>query len=285
VPNIFIAGGDATLQRYFEEISGEEPLPSEKERELCRLIREGDKAARDRLIRANLRFVVTVAKGYQNQGMPLADLINEGNMGLIRAVEKFDWERGYKFISYAVWWIRQGILQALAEQSRIVRMPVNRIALLAKISKVSSLLEQEIADSPDVEAIAEELGDGVSPDQVEDVLILGRNVRSLDAEFGDEKDGRNLLDVVESEEPPTDEETIVKSLREDIEEVLAGLTEREAEVIRLYFGLGGREPLKLEEIGGLYGITRERVRQIKDGAMKRLRHPKRARALQPYLDD
>ena len=283
-PNIFISGGDSTLQRYFEEISGLEPLSSEEERELARQIKQGDMAARDRLIRSNLRFVVTVAKQYQNQGMPLADLINEGNMGLIRAVEKFDWERGYKFISYAVWWIRQAILQALAEQSRIVRMPVNRIALLSKISKVSSLLEQEIADSPDIEEIAEELA--VSPDQITRTLIDGRNVRSLDASFGDEKDGRSLLDVLEDEKQESPESgTVTNSLREHIHSVLETLTEREAEVIRLYFGLDGGDPLTLDQIGERYGLTRERVRQIKEGAMRRLRHPKRARSLRPYIEE
>lgn len=275
---------DENLDKYLEEISNCQPLSGEEERELARRIKEGDKEARDKLVKANLRFVVTVAKQYQNQGIPLVDLINEGNVGLITAAERFDGGRGYKFISYAVWWIRQAILQALAEQSRIVRMPLNQIALLSKISRASSALEQEMAGSPDIEEIAQELN--ISPEQVKRTLMDGRNTWSLDASFGEDEDGRSLLDILEDERQESPEITALNnSLKEHIQSVLATLDEREAEVIKFYFGLGNEEPLTLDQIGERYGLTRERVRQIKEKALAKLRHPKRRRSLQAYIEE
>jgi RNA polymerase primary sigma factor len=255
-----------------------------EEQELARRIKEGNLEARDKLVRANLRFVVSVAKQYQNQGLPLADLINEGNIGLITAAERFDGTKGFKFISYAVWWVRQAILQALAEQSRIVRMPLNRVGLLSKISKVSSFLEQEVGGNPCAEEIAHELE--ISTEEVMNTLISGRKAWSLDACFEDDDDGRSLLDILGDEKQQSPETAVLNdSLRREISRLLDTLDEREAETIRLYFGLGGEEPLTLDQIGMRFGLTRERVRQIKEKALRRLRHPKRSRVLRPYIED
>jgi RNA polymerase primary sigma factor len=277
-------GVDIGLEKYLEDIGESKPLSATEEQELARRIKQGDLEARDKLVRANLRFVVSVAKQYQNQGLPLADLINEGNIGLITAAERFDGTKGFKFISYAVWWVRQAILQALAEQSRIVRMPLNRVGLLSKISKVSSFLEQEVGGNPCAEEIAHELE--ISPEEVMNTLISGRKAWSLDACFEDDDDGRSLLDILGDEKQESPEAAVLNdSLKREISHLLETLDEREAETIRLYFGLGGEEPLTLDQIGMRFGLTRERVRQIKEKALRRLRHPKRSRVLRPYIED
>ncbi|GIV40367.1 MAG: RNA polymerase sigma factor RpoD [Thermonema sp.] len=270
-----------SLDKYLQEIGKVDLLTPEEEVELAKRIREGDQVALEKLTKANLRFVVSVAKQYQNQGLSLGDLINEGNLGLIKAAQRFDETRGFKFISYAVWWIRQSILQALAEQSRIVRLPLNRVGSLNKISKTYSELEQRYEREPSPEELAEELD--VSPDEVIDTLkISGRHV-SVDAPFvqGEEN---SLLDVLEndSEESP-DTGLVNESLRREIQRALSTLSEREADVITLYFGLNGEHPLTLEEIGERFNLTRERVRQIKEKAIRRLRHASRSKALKPYL--
>jgi len=250
--------------------------------ELAERIRKGDREARDTLVQANLRFVVSVAKEYQNYGMPLGDLINEGNMGLIKAAERFDGTRGFKFISYAVWWIRQSILQALAEQSRIVRMPLNRVGTLYKISKASALLEQEMEKPPNAEDIAESLD--MSPQEVAKTISNGRRHRSLDAPLGKDNDSR-LFDLICDESHASPEEEVMEdSLQEQIEVVLSTLKPKEAQIIRLYYGIGREESLTLDEIGERYGLTRERIRQIKKKALRRLRHISRRRRLQPYLE-
>ncbi|NIK74596.1 RNA polymerase primary sigma factor [Thermonema lapsum] len=270
-----------SLDKYLQEIGKVDLLTPEEEVELAKRIREGDQLALEKLTKANLRFVVSVAKQYQNQGLSLGDLINEGNLGLIKAAQRFDETRGFKFISYAVWWIRQSILQALAEQSRIVRLPLNRVGSLNKISKTYSELEQRYEREPSPEELAEELD--VSPEEVIDTLkISGRHV-SVDAPFvqGEEN---SLLDVLEndSEESP-DTGLVNESLRREIQRALSTLSEREADVITLYFGLNGEHPLTLEEIGERFNLTRERVRQIKEKAIRRLRHASRSKALKPYL--
>ncbi|MCD6335590.1 MAG: RNA polymerase sigma factor RpoD/SigA [Candidatus Latescibacteria bacterium] len=271
------------LAKYLEELSEHHPLCSEEEVALSERIREGDQAARDTLVQANLRFVVSVAKGYQNQGMPLGDLINEGNVGLIKAAERFDGTKGFKFISYAVWWIRQSILTALAEQARIVRMPLNRVGALYKISKASALLEQEMEKPPSAEDIAKSLD--MSPKEVAKTLSNGRRHRSLDAPLGKDNDDSSLFDLIHDDSHASPEEDVMDdSLRQQIEAALSSLDEREAEIIRLYYGIGREESLTLDEIGECYGLTRERIRQIKEKALRRLRHISRSRRLRPYLE-
>jgi RNA polymerase primary sigma factor len=269
------------LDLYLREI-GETPLltPAE-EVELARRIHEGDHDALERLTKANLRFVVSVAKQYQNQGLSLADLINEGNIGLIKAAKRFDETRGFKFISYAVWWIRQAILQALAEQSRIVRLPLNRVGTLHKIGKVSSSLEQEYGREPSPDEIAVELE--LTEAEVSDTLKISNTHLSLDAPFSSSEDN-SLIDVLEDEfQPAPDEALLQHSLRIEIEKALETLTPRESEVINLYFGLSHEKALTLEEIGARFSLTRERVRQIKEKAIRRLRHASRSRSLRAYL--
>jgi RNA polymerase primary sigma factor len=247
---------------------------------LAKLVKQGDQDALNKLVQANLRFVVSVAKQYQNQGLSLGDLINEGNLGLIKAAKRFDETKGFKFISYAVWWIRQAILQALAEQSRIVRLPLNRVGALHKIGKVSSDLEQNYGREPSAEEIAEELD--MSPNEVTDTLKISSRHLSLDAPFQEGEDNR-LLDVLEDEvQAPPDEDLFDEALQREISKALTTLTDREAEVIRLYFGIGRDKPMTLEQIGHKFGLTRERVRQIKEKAIRRLRHSSRSRALSPY---
>lgn len=272
--------GDS-LDQYLQEI-GEVPLLSaEEEVDLARRIKRGEHEALERLTKANLRFVVSVAKQYQKQGLSLGDLINEGNLGLIKAAKRFDEAKGFKFISYAVWWIRQSILQALAEQSRIVRLPLNRVGTLHKIGKTSSGLEQEFGREPSPTEIAEELD--MSANEVMDTLRISSRHLSLDAPFNDEGDNR-LLDVIEDEfQPSPDEELASDSLRRAIEKALSTLTSREADVISLYFGINRERALTLEEIGERFGLTRERVRQIKEKAIRRLRHASRSRSLRSYL--
>jgi len=275
--------GNATLERYLHEIGNEVLVTKDKEVELAREIRNGSLKALDTLIKANLRFVVSVAKGYQNQGMPLCDLINEGNMGLIIAAKRFDETKGFKFISYAVWWIRQAILSALAEQSRIVRLPLNRVGALHKIGKTTKSLEQKFGREPTANEIADELG--MSPHEVMDTLNISSRHLSLDAPFNDGEDNK-LLDVLEDKyQHSPDEKAIENSLKLEIEKALSTLTDREAEVIRLYFGINRDNPLTLEDIGKIFKITRERVRQIKEKALNRLRHQSRSKKLRTYFID
>jgi len=270
-----------SLDQYLREISAYPLIDRDREAELARRIRDGDDYALDQLVRSNLRFVVSVAKRYQNQGVALADLINEGNIGLMRAAQKFDETKGIKFISYAVWWIRQAILQALAEQSRIVRVPLSRAGTLHRIGKRSSTLTQELGREPTVEEIAEELE--LSEEEIKHTLAMAQTHLSLDAPLVPGEDGQ-LLDYVSNEfAPGPDEELYTEALSRSIEEALSTLSEREAKVLRLYFGLGDTEPMTLEQIGENFGITRERVRQIKEKALLRLRHQSRARFLETFL--
>ncbi|MBP8067393.1 sigma-70 family RNA polymerase sigma factor [Pedobacter sp. PWIIR3] len=269
-----------SLDKYLHEIGKVDLITAEEEVILARKIREGDQAALERLTKTNLRFVVSVAKQYQNQGLTLGDLINEGNLGLIKAAKRFDETKGFKFISYAVWWIRQSILQAIAEQSRIVRLPLNQVGSLSKISKAFSKLEQEFEREPSPEELADILETTV--DKISDTLSnSGRHV-SMDAPFvqGEEN---TLLDVLENHEPNTDSNLINESLSEEIKRSLSTLTEREREIIVLFFGLSTNHPLSLEEIGEKFNLTRERVRQIKDKALQRLRHTSRSKILKSYL--
>ncbi len=270
-----------SLDKYLQEIGKVDLLTPDEEVELAKRIKEGDQIALEKLTKANLRFVVSVAKQYQNQGLSLGDLINEGNLGLIKAAQRFDETRGFKFISYAVWWIRQSILQALAEQSRIVRLPLNRVGSLNKISKTFSELEQKYEREPSPEELAEVL-QVTTAEVVDTMKISGRHV-SMDAPFvqGEEN---SLLDVLEndSEEKP-DSGLMTDSLRREVQRALSTLTQRESDVITLYFGLNGEHALTLEEIGEKFNLTRERVRQIKEKAIRRLRHTSRSKALKPYL--
>lgn len=270
-----------SLDKYLQEIGKVDLITSEEEVDLAQRIRENDQLALEKLTKANLRFVVSVAKQYQNQGLTLGDLINEGNLGLIKAAKRFDETRGFKFISYAVWWIRQSILQALAEQSRIVRLPLNRVGSLNKISKTFSELEQKFEREPSPEELAEVLE--VTTKEVVDTLkISGRHV-SMDAPFVKGEDN-TLLDVLENDLDVTpDNELMNDSLRTEVQRALSTLTQREADVIALYFGLNGEHPMTLEEIGERFDLTRERVRQIKEKAIRRLRHTSRSKALKPYL--
>lgn len=270
-----------SLDKYLQEIGKVDLLTPDEEVELAQRIREGDQVALEKLTKANLRFVVSVAKQYQNQGLSLGDLINEGNLGLIKAAKRFDETRGFKFISYAVWWIRQSILQALAEQSRIVRLPLNRVGALNKIGKAFSQLEQEFEREPSAHELAEIL-DLTAAEVTDTLKISGRHI-SMDAPFVQGEENR-LLDVLENEETPRpDHILIAESLRAEVERALEMLTEREAEVIRLYFGIGIEHSLTLEEIGEKFNLTRERVRQIKEKAIRRLKHTSRSRALKAYL--
>ncbi|MFN3402685.1 MAG: RNA polymerase sigma factor RpoD/SigA [Cytophagaceae bacterium] len=270
-----------SLDKYLQEIGKVDLLTPDEEVELAKRIREGDQLALEKLTKANLRFVVSVAKQYQNQGLSLGDLINEGNLGLIKAAQRFDETRGFKFISYAVWWIRQSILQALAEQSRIVRLPLNRVGSLNKISKTFSDLEQKYEREPSPDELAEVL-DVTTSEVVDTLKISGRHV-SMDAPFvqGEEN---SLLDVLENDgEVTPDAELMNDSLRKEVQRALSTLTQREADVITLYFGLNGEHSMTLEEIGEKFNLTRERVRQIKEKAIRRLRHTSRSKALKPYL--
>jgi len=273
---------DRSLDLYLKEIGETALLTRRQEVSLAKRIREGDQAALERMTKANLRFVVSVAKQYQNQGLSLADLINEGNIGLIKAAKRFDETRGFKFISYAVWWIRQAILQSLAEQSRIVRLPLNRVGTLHKIGKVSSSLQQVFGREPTADEIASKLE--LSAAEVSDTLKISNSHLSLDAPFSTSEDN-SLIDVLEDDmQPAPDESLLSDSLRSEIEKALDSLTPREAEVINLYFGLHHEKALTLEEIGVRFSLTRERVRQIKEKAIRRLRHASRSKSLRAYLD-
>lgn len=273
----------ASLDKYLQEIGRVEMVTADEEVELARRIRQGDKAALERLTKANLRFVVSVSKQYQNQGLSLPDLINEGNMGLIKAAERFDETRGFKFISYAVWWIRQSILQALAEQARIVRLPLNKIGTINRINRAFSELEQKYERPPTADELADFLECSVN-DIRQSLANSGRHI-SMDAQLveGDESSS-SLYDVLANDSLPTPEDGLaVESLRKDIERSLSTLTTREGDVVRMYYGLNGKAPLTLEEIGERFDLTRERVRQIKEKAIRRLRHTSRSKMLKSYL--
>ena len=270
-----------TLEKYFTEVSGVPMITPEEEVKLAKQIKKGSQRALDRLVKANLRFVVSVAKQYQNRSLPLNDLINEGNLGLIKAAKKFDETKGFKFISYAVWWIRQSIMQALAEQSRIVRLPLNKIGSINKINKTYAFLEQAHERAPSAEEIAKEL-DMTINDVKESLKNSGRHV-SMDAPLVEGEDS-NLYDVLNSGESPNpDRQLLHESLRTEIERALDTLTPREADVVRLYFGLGNQHAMTLEEIGETFDLTRERVRQIKEKAIRRLKHTSRSKILKTYL--
>ena len=272
---------EGSLDQYLREISRYPLIKREDEIALAQGIRTGNHESLDKLVRSNLRFVVSVAKKYQNQGVSLSDLINEGNLGLIRAAHKFDETRGIKFISYAVWWIRQAILQALAEQSRIVRVPLNRAGTLHRIGKRSAALQQELGRDPTVDEIAE--GMDISREEVAKTLSISQSHLSLDAPMTPGEDNKLLDYLPDTQNAGPDEETFGRALTNSIGEVLDTLKPREARILRLYFGLEEQESMTLEEIGGMMGITRERVRQIKEKALARLRHASRARALESFL--
>jgi RNA polymerase primary sigma factor len=271
----------ASLDKYLQEIGKVELITAEEEVELARRIKAGDKDALEKLTKANLRFVVSVSKQYQNQGLSLPDLINEGNLGLIKAAQRFDETRGFKFISYAVWWIRQSILQALAEQSRIVRLPLNKIGSINKINKAYAKLEQQNEREPDSQEIAEML-DIPESEVKESIRNSGRHI-SMDAPLIQDEEN-TLYDVLRSDETNTPEkELMVESLRKEIDRAISTLTSREADVVRLYFGLNSKHPMTLEEIGEKFDLTRERVRQIKEKAIRRLKHTSRSKILKSYL--
>jgi len=271
----------ASLDKYLQEIGKVDLITADEEVELAQRIKAGDQTALEKLTNANLRFVVSVAKQYQNQGLTLPDLINEGNLGLIKAAKRFDETRGFKFISYAVWWIRQSILQALAEQSRIVRLPLNKIGSINKINKMYAFLEQENERPPSAEEIAKKLDMTVN-DVKESMKNSGRHV-SMDAPLIEGEDS-NLYDVLNSGESPNpDRKLLHESLRIEINRALETLTPREADVVKLYFGLGEHQPMTLEEIGETFDLTRERVRQIKEKAIRRLKHTSRSKILMTYL--
>jgi len=270
-----------SLDKYLHEIGKVELLSAEKEVELAKRIKKGDKRALETLIKANLRFVVSVSKQYQNQGLSLPDLINEGNLGLIKAAERFDETRGFKFISYAVWWIRQSILQALAEQARIVRLPLNKIGSINKINKAFNKLEQEYQREPTIDEVAELMES--KPELIEDSMNFSNGHVSMDAPLRDEE-ANNMYDVMLNDDSPSpDNELISGSLRKEIERSLSTLGDREAEILRYYFGLKNYQPHTLEEIGDEFGLTRERVRQIKEKAIKKLKNQYRNRLLKSYL--
>jgi RNA polymerase primary sigma factor len=271
----------ASLDMYLQDIGRVELITADEEVVLAQKIKMGDEKALDKLVKANLRFVVSVSKQYQNQGLSLPDLINEGNMGLIKAARRFDETRGFKFISYAVWWIRQCILQALAEQSRVVRLPLNKIGAINKINKTYALLEQQLEREPIAEEISEII-EMSAADIRETLRSQGRHV-SMDAPIGNLEDGGSMYDLMANGGSSPDNDLLVESLRKEIDRSLAGLTPRETEVIRLYYGLNGSHSHSLEEIGEKFDLTRERVRQIKEKAVRRLKHSSRSKLLQGYL--
>jgi RNA polymerase primary sigma factor len=272
-----------SLEKYLQEISKLDMITADEEVELARKIKEGDMNALERLVRANLRFVISVAKQYQNQGLTLPDLINEGNIGLIKAAERFDETRGFKFISYAVWWIRQAILQAIAEQARIVRLPLNKIGNITKINRTFASLEQFHEREPSLDEIAEQLD--ITASEVSDFMkISGRHV-SVDAPISDEDDSSSMLDLMSDDQSTNSPENELnsESLRSEIERSLATLSFREATVLKMYYGIGYKNPFTLDEIGSSLELTRERVRQIKEKSLRRLKHTSRSKLLKPFL--
>ncbi|HCC30249.1 MAG TPA: RNA polymerase subunit sigma [Marinilabiliales bacterium] len=270
-----------SLDKYLHEIGKEDLISAEEEVELARRIRKGDSQALDRLIRANLRFVVSVSKQYQNQGLSLPDLINEGNLGLIKAAQRFDETRGFKFISYAVWWIRQSILQALAEQARIVRLPLNKIGSINKINKTLARLEQEFEREPSAEEIARTLE--IQPEEVKKALMSSSRHVSMDAPLQQDEEG-SMYEVIPNKDMPLPDKNLINdSLRKEIERTLTTLSQREADILRLYFGLNATPPHTLEEIGEKFELTRERVRQIKEKAIRKLKQTSRCKNLKTYL--
>ena len=271
----------ASLDKYLHDIGKVELITAEEEVELARKIKNGDQAALEKLTKANLRFVVSVAKQYQNQGLNLPDLINEGNLGLIKAAQRFDETRGFKFISYAVWWIRQSILQALAEQSRIVRLPLNKLGTINTINKAYDYLEQELEREPRADEIAKMLD--ITEAEVRDSLRNSSRHLSMDASLTQDEDN-NMYDVLKSEDSPTpDKGLLYESLKTEVNRVIATLPQREADILKLYFGLDSKHPMTLEEIGEKFDLTRERVRQIKEKAIRRLRSQSKSRLLKTYL--
>ncbi len=276
-PYRMIADDGSSLNLYLKEISKYKTLPIEEEADLAKRIRDGDRLALDKLVKSNLRFVVSVSRNYQNQGLPLVDLINEGNLGLIRAAKRFDEKKNFRFISYAVWWIRQAILQALAEQSRIVKLPLNRVSAIHKIGMVQSRLEQKLSRIPNVYEIAEELR--IEPHDVQEAVKIGNTHFSLDAPLQSGDDSK-LLDLLADEHAESPDHGVMNiSLHSEVDTVLETLSEREREVVRLYFGIGEETAYTLEEIGIRFELTRERVRQIKEKAIKKLKHSSRTRKL------
>jgi len=273
---------DVTLRLYFDDISDSQPLAREVEVELSERIKQGDMHARDRLVQANLRFVIDVAKSYQNRGLSLPDLISAGNVGLLTAAERFDGAKGYKFISYAVWWIKQSIMQTIADHARTVRLPINKLSLLKDIAKVSRRLGQGREAAPDVEDIAAELD--LPAQEVMDTMLSARSVRSLDEAFEDDNE-RSLMSVlVDNRQESPDLDVLRASTRDQLDDALLSLDDREIRIVRLYFGLDDHEALTLEQIGELMNLTRERVRQLKERALNKLRHPNRYQALLSLMD-
>lgn len=270
----------ASLDKYLQEIGHEELLTTDQEVELAQRIRKGDKRALERLTKANLRFVVSVAKQYQNQGLSLPDLINEGNVGLIKAAEKFDETRGFKFISYAVWWIRQSILQAIAEQSRLVRLPLNQVGSVNKITRELNKFEQEHERKPSVDEIAERVD--LPEDKIADAMKANSRHVSMDAPIADGEDS-SLIDFLSGDSSNTDRELAIESLKEEVSRILKLLTDKEQKVLRAFFGIDGSPEMTLDEIGEKYNLTRERVRQIKEKALRRLRHNTKNKLLKSYL--
>lgn len=272
----------ASLDMYLQDIGRVELINAQEEVNLAQKIRQGDQRALDKLVKANLRFVVSVSKQYQNQGLSLPDLINEGNIGLIKAAQRFDETRGFKFISYAVWWIRQSILQALAEQSRIVRLPLNKIGAINKINKTMSKLEQDLEREPSYDELSEALE--MMPLEIVDILRNHSRHTSMDAPLSTSEEGGNMYDLMRNEASQNPDKSLMgESLQLEIFRALRTLTEREADVVKLFFGLEGKHPHTLEEIGEKFGLTRERVRQIKEKAVRRLKHGSRSRLLRVYL--
>ena len=278
----FSVSSNQTLENYFKEISEYTLLTAEEEVELARRIKQGDQRALNKLVNANLRFVVSVAKSYQNHGLSLEDLINEGNLGLMKAAYRFDETRGFKFISYAVWWIRQSILQAIAEKTRLVRLPLNRVGTLTKIGKVYSALEQEFERAPTPSEIADVLD--LDSDEVGDTIKRAAHSVSMDSPLGSNNKNNRLVDIIQNnQEPEPDADIMDESLSEDVKHILNSLPHREATILKLYFGLDGERPHTLEEVGVKFKLTRERVRQIKEKAIDKLRHSSRKESLMQYL--
>jgi RNA polymerase primary sigma factor len=272
----------ASLDMYLQDIARVELITADEEVVLAKKIKEGDQRALDKLVKANLRFVVSVSKQYQNQGLSLPDLINEGNLGLIKAAQRFDETRGFKFISYAVWWIRQSILQALAEQSRIVRLPLNKIGAINKINKTFSKLEQELEREPSFDEISEIMD--LLPDDIQDIMRNSNRHMSMDAPLSFGEDAGNMYDLLENDASnKPDRALITESLKQEVDRALSTLTGREADVVKLFFGLNGAHAHTLEEIGEKFELTRERVRQIKEKAVRRLKHGSRSKLLKAYL--